>query len=102
MNSTIITSHGDKQITILHDGKVIVIAPADCDKLIVPFHCPVCEYPMKQAQDAQSFREHGCCGMCELCWINNGKIETIDKTTERWKEYLERRHRAFLPQIAFK
>jgi hypothetical protein len=92
-------THGDKQIKLLHGGKLVVVAPLNNDKIIVPFYCPVCEYPMKTADDAQSYRDHQCCSMCELYW---GKGLSIpDKASERWKLYLERRHMAFLPQINF-
>lgn len=92
--------HDNKQITLHHNGKVVVISPIQNDKIIVPFHCPICEYPMKQAEDAQSFREFHSCHMCELYWVRS-KIE-IDKGSERWKVYMQRRHMAFLPQITFK
>lgn len=92
--------HDNKRITILHDGKVVVVSPVDNNKIIVPFHCPMCEYPMKTTDDAQSYREVECCSMCQLYW-KTSNIEP-DKTSERWKSYMERRHMAFLPQIQFK
>ena len=91
--------HDSKQIKILHNGKVVVISPSENSKIIVPFFCPVCEYPMKTADDAQSYRDHQCCSMCELYW-GKGLI-TPEKDSERWKLYMERRHMAFLPQINF-
>ena len=92
--------HDNKQITLLHNGKVVVVAPANQDKIIVQFHCPICEYPMKTADDAQSFRNYKCCSMCELYWARSRTDP--DKSSERWKLYMERRHMAFLPQIKFK
>lgn len=88
-----------KQIKILHDGKVVVVSPVDNDKIIVPFFCPTCEYPMKTAGDAESYRECGSCYLCNLHWIKP-KI-TIDKTSDHWQEYMHRRHVAFLPSINF-
>lgn len=90
----------DKNIKILHGGKVVVISPLNNDKIIIPFFCPTCEYPMKQAEDAESYRNHTCCHMCELNWASSN--ETPDKSSERWKLYMERRHLVFLPQINFK
>jgi hypothetical protein len=93
-------THGDKQIKLLHGGKLVVVAPLNNEKIIVPFFCSVCGYPMKTADDAQSFRNYQCCSMCELFWARSG-IQP-DKDSERWKLYLERRHMAFLPSINFK
>lgn len=90
----------DKNIKILHGGKVVVISPRNNDFIIVPFFCPMCEYPMKQAEDAESYRGHTCCHLCELNWASSN--ETPDKNSERWKLYMERRHLVFLPQINFK
>lgn len=90
--------HDGKTIKSLHNGKVVVISPVDCGKVIVPFFCPVCEYPMKQAEDAASFREFSCCRLCDLYWKRSG-LEIPEKTSERWVAYMERRHIAFLPQI---
>lgn len=87
----------DKQIDVLENGKVVVIKPADLDKIIVPFFCPSCEYPMKTAADAASFRRSNKCEMCELCQPPSG-----DKTDPRWIAYMERRHRAFLPTLTMK
>ena len=95
-----LASHKGKQVAVFHNGKVIVISPTDIEDLVVPFHCPVCEYPMKRADDARSYREYRCCGLCELFWCRSGTVP--DKTSERWKSYLERRHMAFLPQISLK
>lgn len=92
--------HDNKQITILHNGKVVVVAPTDHNKVIVPFHCPLCEYPMKTADDANSYREVQTCSMCHLYWKTSNTVP--DKQSERWKSYMERRHMAFLPQIQFK
>lgn len=86
----------DKHIDVLENGKVVVIKPADLDKIIVPFFCPDCEYPMKTAGDASSFRRSGKCEMCELCQPPR------DKTDPRWAVYLEKRHRAFLPNLTMK
>lgn len=93
-------THDNKQITILHNGKVVVVAPVDRNKVIVPFHCPLCEYPMKTADDANSYREVQACYMCHLYWRSSNTEP--DKQSERWKSYMERRHMAFLPQIQFK
>ena len=93
-------THDNKQITLLHNGKVVVVAPIDHNKVIVPFHCPLCEYPMKTADDANSYRETQACYMCHLYWRSSNA--TPDKQSERWKIYMERRHMAFLPQIQFK
>ena len=76
------------------------ILKSNNDKIIIPFFCPTCEYPMKQAEDAESYRNHTCCHMCELNWASSN--ETPDKSSERWKLYMERRHLVFLPQINFK
>ena len=92
--------HNGKQIKVLHNGKVVVVSPTENNKMIVPFFCPMCEYPMKTADDAQSFRDYKCCSMCELHWARSSSIP--EKTSERWKMYMERRHMAFLPQIKFK
>lgn len=92
--------HDNKQIKLFHNGKVVVVAPLDNDKVIIPFFCPVCEYPMKQADDAQSYREFQCCHMCDMYWKRSG-IEP-DKSSERWTSYMERRHMVFLPKINFK
>ena len=92
--------HNGKQVNILHDGKLVVMFPVDYNKIIVPFHCPMCEYPMKTAEDAQSYREVECCSMCQLYWASSKIVP--DKTSERWKTYMERRHLAFLPQIQLK
>lgn len=97
MNSIV---HDNKEIKILHGGKVVVISPVNNDKIIIPFHCPLCEYPMKTADDAKSYREYQTCSLCELHW-SRSKI-TPDKQSERWQEYMKRRHLAFLPQINFK
>jgi hypothetical protein len=94
--------HDNKRITLHHGGKVVVVEPLDNTKIIVPFHCPTCEYPMKQAQDAQSYREYGCCHMCELYWARSNIPVPEDKTNERWIAYMQRRHQVFLPQINFK
>lgn len=91
--------HDNKQIKVLHNGKVVVISPLENSKVIVPFFCPVCEYPMKTADDAQSYRDYQCCSMCELYWSKD--LTTPEKDSERWKLYMERRHMAFLPQINF-
>lgn len=92
--------HDNKHITLHLGGKVVVVAPLDHNKVIVPFHCPMCEYPMKTADDAQSFRDYQCCSMCELYWARSSTVP--EKTSDRWKMYMERRHMAFLPQIQFK
>jgi hypothetical protein len=60
----------------------------------------MCDYPMKTADDANSFREVQTCYMCQLFW-KTSDIEP-DKASERWKSYMQRRHMAFLPQIQFK
>ena len=90
----------EKQIQTFHNGKVVVISPKNLDKIIVPFFCPICEYPMKTADDAQSYRDYQCCSMCELYWGRSG-IQP-EKDSQRWKLFMERRHMAFLPQIQFK
>jgi hypothetical protein len=87
----------DKHIDVLENGKVVVIKPADLDKIIVPFFCPSCEYPMKTAEDASSFRRSSKCEMCELC-----QPPSENKTDPRWISYMERRHRAFLPTLTMK
>lgn len=89
----------DKQIKILHDGKLVVIFPANNEKIIIPFFCSICEYPMKTANDATSYRESGCCYHCEFYWIKPNLL--IDKSSERWQEYIKQRHVAFLPSINF-
>lgn len=91
--------YDNKQIKVLHNGKVVVISPINNDKVIVPFFCPMCEYPMKTADDAQSYRDYQCCSMCELYWARS--LTVPEKDSERWKLYMERRHMAFLPQINF-
>jgi hypothetical protein len=94
-------THDNKQIKVLHGGKVVVVFPLNNDKVIIPFFCPVCEYPMKQADDAQSYRELQCCYMCDLYW-KRSDITVPEKTSERWLTYMERRRMRFLPQINFK
>ena len=91
--------HDGKQIKVLHNGKIVVISPVENNKIIVPFFCPICEYPMKTADDAQSYREYQCCSMCQLYWGKD--LSVPEKDSERWKMYMERRHMAFLPQINF-
>jgi hypothetical protein len=93
-------THDNKEIKVMLNGKVVVVAPLNHNKVIVPFHCPMCEYPMKTADDAQSYRDYQCCSMCELYWARSG-IQP-EKDSERWKLFMERRHMAFLPQIQFK
>lgn len=92
-------SHGDKTVTSYLDGKLIVIKPSvsDQDNVIVPFICELCEYPMKQAQDAEAYRKHGCCGMCALHWRQHG-IQP-DKSSDLWHEYAARRHLAWRPNV---
>jgi len=92
--------HDGKQIKLLQNGKVVVISPETIDKVIIPFFCPVCEYPIKQAADAQSYRELACCQLCDLYWIRSG-LPLPDKSSERWLAYMERRHMAFIPQVNF-
>lgn len=92
-------SHGDKTVTSHLDGKLIVIKPSvsDHDNIIVPFICGLCEYPMKQAQDAEAYRTHGCCAMCLLHWRLHG-IQP-DKSSDLWREYVARRHLAWRPSV---
>lgn len=92
-------SHGDKTVTSYLDGKLIVIKPtvSDHDNIIVPFICGLCEYPMKQAQDAESYRTHGCCAMCSLHWRQHG-IQP-DKNSDLWHEYVSRRRLAWRPNV---
>ena len=88
----------EKNIKILCGGKVVVISPKNNDKIIIPFHCPVCEYPMKQADDAESYRSFTCCSACDLFWMRSKK-NLPSKDSEEWKAYLDRRHLIFLPRI---
>lgn len=59
-----------------HPDNFFVIVPEDAGT-VVPFACPVCEIPMRTADDALSFREYECCESCKLKWAESRR--------EKWK-----------------
>jgi hypothetical protein len=58
----------NKKILIEHkDG--FWISKDDAAEEVVPLECPICNFLMKDSQDVLSFRNSGCCGECELRWV---------------------------------
>jgi len=54
----------------LHPDNFYVIVPEKQGEA-VPFACPVCEYPMRTADDAASYREFTCCQACTHRWAQS-------------------------------
>ena len=80
----------------MSNDKIIVIAPTDLKKIVVPLFCPLCTYPMKTKEDSASYRNIGCCEICEMRFGTAIKVEKktfleITREHQAWSEYLKDR-----------
>jgi hypothetical protein len=81
----------DKQMKIVRNGKVAVIAPKDLSKSVVPLFCPLCEFPMKTIEDSNSYKKMNCCEQCEIHWTSYKDDFHLLKNSKEWKEYISNR-----------
>ena len=80
----------DKQvIKHLSNERIMVIAPKDFKELVIPLYCPLCEFPMKTKEDGLAYRKVELCEKCDYRWT--GKVESLDKESQEWIDYLQER-----------
>lgn len=96
----------EKKIESLHEGKVVVVKPAD-ESNIVPLFCKLCCYPMKTIEDSISYRKVGVCSHCDGRWTNDRRVDwasdiTPQKEWEEWVEYIEIRRISARSPISFR
>ena len=52
-----------------------VIVPAIDYKPSVPLFCPICDFPMRTADDREAFADLGCCEECLFRWAQARREE---------------------------
>lgn len=70
----------DDRLQWVHPDGFLVIKPIGSEKPI-PFFCPVCEGPMKKADDGQAYRKYECCSDCAVKWAERNK----EKWAKDWR-----------------
>jgi hypothetical protein len=94
------------QIKSLAGGKIILVAPVDLHKTVVPLFCDLCKFPMKTREDGAAYKKYGCCDGCELRWRSTQEFLTEDfdlvKQTPEWKHYIEHRRKLSASLIKLK
>lgn len=68
----------DRKKIVLNN--VIITFPSNY-KLPNPFCCPVCEYPMREQNDAASYEEDKCCNFCQTFFAKKNK----EKWNSGWR-----------------
>jgi len=95
------TLDANREIKILHEGKLVVIK---LKGIIVPLFCGVCNTPMRTLEDGLSFRKHECCHWCALEWADSEFYDWENgwrPTKEKIQEVLETRKSTILKPILF-
>jgi len=93
----------DKQIKSFFNGKVIVVGPIE--PTATPLFCECCQYPMRTAEDASSYKRLGVCHKCDNRWSGHKYVtwpEGPDKSSTEWQEYLASREITNKPIFVFK
>lgn len=95
-----------REVKLGHNGKLVVIRPRDM-RAIVPLLCPLCEFPMRHAEDSLAYREFGCCSHCDLQWHRTRAAQwqdgwRPDVTSVEWTAYIQDRRLLDKPNIVLK
>lgn len=80
-----------KKFEEMENGSVFVIRSENM--ITVPLYCPLCEMPMQTQDDGISFKELGCCYLCDLEY--RPKLLDYRVVEDNQLEALEGRERAF-------
>jgi hypothetical protein len=67
---------------------------------VVPIFCPVCEFVLKTFDDILSYKESKTCFLCETTFIKSGM--SIDKESETYKKYINKRKQMHKVSFEFK
>ena len=88
-----------REMKVLHDGKLLIVRPFDKD-VTVPLFCPLCKFPLKNADDSIAYRKTRTCDKCLLRW--NSEPEQVDTQTENFKQYIKEREMLSKPYLHFR